>query len=87
MFAGIEPVGNRVMRPAIFTVDTFSAGQGQVTIYIEDPEGTKEEVSSANSCLFTQPHIIILLQFLSCRSVELDPFLQNIEMIFPVGLW
>ncbi|KAI4879622.1 hypothetical protein NFI96_025042 [Prochilodus magdalenae] len=41
---GIEPVGNRVMRPAVFTVDTFSAGQGQVTVYIEDPEGRREEV-------------------------------------------
>ncbi|XP_066527398.1 filamin-B [Hoplias malabaricus] len=43
---GIEPVGNRVMRPAVFTVDTFSAGQGQVTIYIEDPEGRREEVKA-----------------------------------------
>uniref|UniRef100_A0A8C9R1D2 Filamin B n=1 Tax=Scleropages formosus TaxID=113540 RepID=A0A8C9R1D2_SCLFO len=42
--AGIEPVGNRVLRPAVFTVDTFSAGQGQVTVYVEDPEGTREEV-------------------------------------------
>ncbi|XP_030633099.1 filamin B a isoform X3 [Chanos chanos] len=41
---GIEPVGNRVMRPAIFTVDTFSAGQGQVTVYVEDPEGNRQEV-------------------------------------------
>ncbi|XP_062400673.1 filamin-B [Sardina pilchardus] len=43
---GIEPVGNRVMRPAVFTVDSFSAGQGQVTVYIEDPEGTREEVKA-----------------------------------------
>ncbi|XP_006631014.2 filamin-B isoform X2 [Lepisosteus oculatus] len=43
---GIEPVGNRAMRPAVFTVDTFSAGQGQVTIYIEDPAGTREEVKA-----------------------------------------
>uniref|UniRef100_A0A8B9R529 Filamin B n=1 Tax=Astyanax mexicanus TaxID=7994 RepID=A0A8B9R529_ASTMX len=43
---GIEPVGNRVMRPAVFTVDTFSAGQGQVTVYIEDPEGRREEVKA-----------------------------------------
>ncbi|XP_064160248.1 filamin-B isoform X2 [Anguilla rostrata] len=43
---GIEPVGNRVLRPAIFTVDTFSAGQGQVTVYVEDPEGTREEVKA-----------------------------------------
>uniref|UniRef100_A0A671RIR5 Filamin-B-like n=1 Tax=Sinocyclocheilus anshuiensis TaxID=1608454 RepID=A0A671RIR5_9TELE len=41
---GIEPTGNRVMRPAVFTVDTFSAGQGQVTVYVEDPEGRREEV-------------------------------------------
>ncbi|KAG5835871.1 hypothetical protein ANANG_G00248600 [Anguilla anguilla] len=43
---GIEPVGNRVLRPAVFTVDTFSAGQGQVTVYVEDPEGTREEVKA-----------------------------------------
>ncbi|XP_063072251.1 filamin-B isoform X2 [Engraulis encrasicolus] len=43
---GIEPVGNRVMLPAVFTVDTFSAGQGQVTVYVEDPAGTKEEVNT-----------------------------------------
>uniref|UniRef100_A0A673NFR8 Calponin-homology (CH) domain-containing protein n=1 Tax=Sinocyclocheilus rhinocerous TaxID=307959 RepID=A0A673NFR8_9TELE len=41
---GIEPTGNRAMRPAVFTVDTFSAGQGQVTVYVEDPEGRREEV-------------------------------------------
>ncbi|KAJ7994428.1 hypothetical protein DPEC_G00249170 [Dallia pectoralis] len=43
---GLEPVGNRVMRPAHFTVDTFSAGQGQVTVYVEDPVGTKEELKA-----------------------------------------
>ncbi|XP_023655301.1 filamin-B isoform X1 [Paramormyrops kingsleyae] len=43
---GIEPVGNRVLRPATFTVDTYSAGQGQVTVYVEDPEGTREEVKA-----------------------------------------
>lgn len=42
--AGIEPTGNRVMRPAVFTVDTFSAGQGQVTVYLDHPDGTREEV-------------------------------------------
>lgn len=46
ILSGIEPVGNRVLKPAVFTVDTFSAGQGQVTVYIEDPEGRKEEVKA-----------------------------------------
>ncbi|XP_047439837.1 filamin-B isoform X1 [Mugil cephalus] len=41
---GIEPTGNRVLRPAVFTVDTFSAGQGQVTIYLDHPDGTREEL-------------------------------------------
>uniref|UniRef100_H3CM53 Filamin B n=1 Tax=Tetraodon nigroviridis TaxID=99883 RepID=H3CM53_TETNG len=40
---GIEPTGNRVMRPAVFTVDTFSAGQGQVTVYLDHPDGSREE--------------------------------------------
>ncbi|MGH0123643.1 UNVERIFIED_CONTAM: hypothetical protein FKN15_012783 [Acipenser sinensis] len=40
---GIEPSGNTVLRPAVFTVDTVSAGQGELTVYIEDPAGTREE--------------------------------------------
>uniref|UniRef100_A0A8C5FXD9 Filamin B n=1 Tax=Gadus morhua TaxID=8049 RepID=A0A8C5FXD9_GADMO len=40
---GIEPTGNHVMRPAVFTVDTFSSGQAQITVYVEDPAGLKEE--------------------------------------------
>ncbi|XP_008300395.1 filamin B a isoform X2 [Stegastes partitus] len=43
---GIEPTGNRVLRPAVFTVDTFSAGQGQVTVYLDHPDGTREELKS-----------------------------------------
>lgn len=46
---GIEPTGNRVLRPAEFTVDTFSAGQGQVTVYLDHPDGTREEVNSDGS--------------------------------------
>uniref|UniRef100_A0A3B5BCJ8 Filamin B n=1 Tax=Stegastes partitus TaxID=144197 RepID=A0A3B5BCJ8_9TELE len=46
---GIEPTGNRVLRPAVFTVDTFSAGQGQVTVYLDHPDGTREEVHTESS--------------------------------------
>ncbi|XP_051932355.1 filamin-B isoform X3 [Hippocampus zosterae] len=41
---GIEPSGNRVLRPAMFTVDTFSAGHGQVTVYLDQPDGTRQEL-------------------------------------------
>ncbi|XP_063113409.1 filamin-B isoform X5 [Cavia porcellus] len=40
---GIEPTGNMVKQPAKFTVDTISAGQGEVIVFVEDPEGNKEE--------------------------------------------
>lgn len=33
-----------VKQPAIFTVDTISAGQGDLMVFIEDPEGNREEV-------------------------------------------
>lgn len=44
VFTGIEPHGNMVRQPANFTVDTISAGQGEVMVFIEDPEGNREEV-------------------------------------------
>ncbi|XP_053890944.1 filamin-B isoform X4 [Malaclemys terrapin pileata] len=40
---GVEPHGNMVKQPAIFTVDTISAGQGDVMVFIEDPAGNREE--------------------------------------------
>lgn len=42
--AGIEPVGNVVMKKAVFTVETISAGMGEVLVYVEDPAGHREEV-------------------------------------------
>lgn len=41
--AGIEPTGNVVMKKAVFTVETISAGQGEVLVYVEDPAGHREE--------------------------------------------
>uniref|UniRef100_A0A7M4FPR4 Filamin B n=1 Tax=Crocodylus porosus TaxID=8502 RepID=A0A7M4FPR4_CROPO len=40
---GIEPHGNMVKQPANFTVDTISAGQGDLMVFVEDPEGNREE--------------------------------------------
>uniref|UniRef100_A0A8D0GGW0 Filamin B n=1 Tax=Sphenodon punctatus TaxID=8508 RepID=A0A8D0GGW0_SPHPU len=39
----IELHGNMVKQPAKFAVDTISAGQGEVMVFIEDPEGNREE--------------------------------------------
>ncbi|XP_067854900.1 filamin-B isoform X1 [Heptranchias perlo] len=46
---GIEPVGNVVMRPAKFTVETISAGQGEVMVFVDDPEGQREEAKVTNN--------------------------------------
>ncbi|TRY93919.1 hypothetical protein DNTS_035527 [Danionella cerebrum] len=40
---GVEPTGNVVMKKAVFTVETISAGQGEVLVYVEDPAGHREE--------------------------------------------
>ncbi|XP_077402560.1 filamin-A isoform X3 [Vanacampus margaritifer] len=40
---GIEPLGNVVMKKAVFTVETISAGMGEVLVYVEDPAGHREE--------------------------------------------
>lgn len=34
-----------VKKKAEFTVETISAGQGEVLVYVEDPAGHREEVS------------------------------------------
>ncbi|XP_077185790.1 filamin-A isoform X2 [Paroedura picta] len=40
---GIEPTGNMVKKKAEFTVETISAGLGEVLVYVEDPAGHREE--------------------------------------------
>ncbi|XP_029292513.1 filamin-A isoform X5 [Cottoperca gobio] len=40
---GVEPIGNVVMKKALFTVETISAGMGEVLVYVEDPAGHREE--------------------------------------------
>ncbi|XP_029102180.1 filamin-A-like isoform X2 [Scleropages formosus] len=42
---GIEPTGNVVKKKAVFTVETVSAGIGEVLVYVEDPQGHKEEAT------------------------------------------
>ncbi len=49
MKTGIEPQGNMVLKPAVFTVETLEAGLGEVIVYVEDPEGHTEEVRHDNS--------------------------------------
>lgn len=41
---GIEPTGPVVGAPANFTVETFSAGRGDVEVLCENPVGQKEPV-------------------------------------------
>jgi filamin len=43
----VEPTGPVVGAPANFTVETFSAGKGNVEVIVEDPRGQKIPVSSS----------------------------------------
>ncbi|XP_054724113.1 filamin-A-like [Uloborus diversus] len=41
---GIEPTGVNVNAPTMFTVETFSAGKGNVEVFVENPKGKLEPV-------------------------------------------
>lgn len=41
---GLEPAGVCALAPARFTVETFSAGRGEVSITVVNGEGQEEEV-------------------------------------------
>lgn len=45
--AGIEPTGPVVGVPAVFTVETFSAGKGNVEVTVDGPGGQKEPVTKS----------------------------------------
>lgn len=49
----MEPTGNVVMKKAVFTVETISAGMGEVLVYVEDPAGHREEVRLGGIIFFT----------------------------------
>ncbi|XP_039626735.1 filamin-B isoform X2 [Polypterus senegalus] len=85
---GVEPVGNMAMCPATFTVETISAGQGEVTVYIEDPAGSREEVKAVpnndkNKTFtvtyvpkVTGPHKVIVL--FAGQHISKSPFEVNV---------
>uniref|UniRef100_H2ZJT8 Calponin-homology (CH) domain-containing protein n=1 Tax=Ciona savignyi TaxID=51511 RepID=H2ZJT8_CIOSA len=43
---GVEPKGCKVGAPAPFTVETIAAGNGDVLVYLTNPEGHKEELKA-----------------------------------------
>ncbi|XP_043934724.1 filamin-B isoform X2 [Protopterus annectens] len=86
---GIEPTGNVVMHPAKFTVETISAGQGEVLVFVEDPEGTREEAqvtpnndkNKTFSAVYvpkvTGPHKIVVL--FAGQHISKSPFTVEID--------
>lgn len=53
------------MKKATFTVETISAGMGEVLVYVEDPAGHREEVAISSVtiiyCLFHYFFAIMVL--------------------------
>ncbi|XP_041964970.1 filamin-C-like isoform X2 [Alosa sapidissima] len=85
---GIEPHGNMVLKPAEFTVETVEAGQGEIIVYVEDPEGHTEEAKVvANNdpkrtysvCYVPRvagPHKVKVL--FAGQDIDKSPFLVNV---------
>ncbi|CAK9811186.1 cher [Anthophora plagiata] len=86
---GIEPTGPVVGAPANFTVETFSAGKGNVDVTVEDPEGNKipvdirfnKDKNLTYSVSYTPrnegPHKIKIL--FAGREIPKSPYVVNVE--------
>lgn len=48
---GLEANGVCALAPAKFTVETFSAGRGEVSVQVTNPDGDVEEVTAAASAV------------------------------------
>ncbi|CAH1784407.1 unnamed protein product [Owenia fusiformis] len=86
---GIEPSGNSVGAPARFTVETFSAGRGEVQITVLNPKGQQEtcEVVFNNdrnltySCVYTptmEGKYRVIVKFAN-KEIPKSPFQVNVE--------
>ncbi|XP_011631143.1 filamin-A isoform X4 [Pogonomyrmex barbatus] len=86
---GIEPTGPIVGAPANFTVETFSAGKGNVDVIIDDPKGNKLPVdirfnkdrNLTYSVSYTPktegPHKVKVL--FAGREIPKSPYTVNVE--------
>ncbi|XP_006619773.1 filamin-A [Apis dorsata] len=86
---GIEPTGPVIGAPANFTVETFSAGKGDVDVIVEDPEGNRipvdvrfnKDKNLTYSVSYTPkkegPHTIKVL--FAGREIPKSPYTVNVE--------
>ncbi|XP_018396443.1 PREDICTED: filamin-A isoform X1 [Cyphomyrmex costatus] len=86
---GIEPTGSIVGAPANFTVETFSAGKGNVDVIVDDPKGNKLPVdirfnkdrNLTYSVSYTPkmegPHKVKI--FFAGREIPKSPYTVNVE--------
>ncbi|XP_061930043.1 filamin-A isoform X6 [Apis cerana] len=86
---GIEPTGPVIGAPANFTVETFSAGKGDVDVIVEDPEGNRipvdvrfnKDKNLTYSVSYTPkkegPHSIKVL--FAGREIPKSPYTVNVE--------
>ncbi|XP_048239132.1 filamin-A-like isoform X3 [Haliotis rufescens] len=86
---GVEPKGNQVGAPARFTIDTYSAGKGDVVVIVLNPKGKQEtcEVVFNNdknltySCCYTptmEGQYRVIVKF-NTKEIPKSPYTVNVE--------
>ncbi|XP_071084082.1 filamin-A-like isoform X4 [Haliotis cracherodii] len=86
---GVEPKGNQVGAPARFTIDTYSAGKGDVVVIVLNPKGKQEtcEVVFNNdknltySCCYTptmEGQYRVIVKF-NQKEIPKSPYTVNVE--------
>ncbi|KAL8615195.1 hypothetical protein ACOMHN_029211 [Nucella lapillus] len=86
---GLESKGNQVGAPARFTVETFSAGKGEVEVMILNPKGGKEKCeivfnndkNKTYSCVYIptmEGQYRVIVKF-AVKEIPKSPFTVNVE--------
>ncbi|ESO10099.1 hypothetical protein HELRODRAFT_72745 [Helobdella robusta] len=86
---GLDAAGNSVGAPARFTVETFSAGRGELDIAVTNPNGVKEQCevifnkdrNLTYSCHYTptmEGQYSVVIKFAN-REIPKSPFMTKVE--------
>uniref|UniRef100_A0A8C8G142 Calponin-homology (CH) domain-containing protein n=1 Tax=Oncorhynchus tshawytscha TaxID=74940 RepID=A0A8C8G142_ONCTS len=86
---GIEANGNMVLKPAVFTVETLEAGQAEVLVYVNDPEGHTEEAKVVFNNDKNRTHTVIYIPkvegahkvkvLFAGQDVDKSPYTVNVD--------
>lgn len=70
-----------MMKKAVFTVETISAGQGEVLVFVEDPAGHREEAKVTANNDKNRTYSVVYIPKVTGLHKVIGSYLNNKELI------